>query len=688
MPKRQRPSSSSGPPAKRSTATRHSIADLFPLQEIFLRILSFLSANELAKVQGVSKYWQIMSLDPQLWKRLYLARYPHPHQSRLIQTPESPKTTPMTVAGSLRPIARLPSRAFPPPSPSRTSSASTSLPGTPGKLEGMKDDNRAEAFGSLDMVGQYVRNDGVDWKMMLRLGTNWSNGNVLSQTTMSLPPSPSPSVHPSEGLPPSVPSSVPPIPNTQHLALFPSFIFTASPDSPLVYCYPSPASHTNSPIGIIPPPPGWSSPSRPDNVTAICADQAVAFPEEGDGERNLPARMAVFYQSGGFVVLSVRLSSSSSSRGVTWVRDAVSPGQSRPPSIRRRMYAQDRGDPIVYASMYSRLLVACSKAFHLSVFDLQSGQLPRRITTMRSDVSFHPATLTLLPSFPGDKDGGQPVADHGTSQSFQAALTYSTPVYPSSWTIAVQEFTILLPPISSLSAPSVSRGPTYHVSPRSTAGEPIWPRKIRPAVGVKGAAKSVGMDGRWCVLAGEGNKVEVFSLPSSSPPNSTDCDDDIIRHSQTLVTHSSIIASVALASGRCVSGCKDGKVLVWELDDDAEAENNDGGGERGKMGKTVGYVEVRKGGRRSTWKGASGPYYSQDNTVDKEEGAGHECLPHPQSISSAARTLFLPQPPKTQNQIEERDGRREIRCLAFDEEKIVGVVGGGKEEAIKVWNFG
>lgn len=508
---------------------------------------------------------------------------------------------------------------------------------------------------------------------------------------MPLPPSPSPSVHLSEGLPLFNPSSVPPRPSTQHLALFPSFIFTASPDSPLVYCYPSSASHINSPIGIIPPPPGWSSPSRPDNVTAICADQAVVFPEEGDGERSLPARMAVFYQSGGFVILTVRLSSALSNRGVTWVRDAVSPGQSRPPSVRRRMYGQDRGDPIVYASMYSRLLVVCSKAFHLSVFDLQSGQLPRRITTMRSDVSFHPATLTLLPSFPEGKDsGGQFVADHGTSQSFQAALTYSTPVYPSSWTIAVQEFTILLPPVSSLSTPSVSRGPTYHVSPRSTAGEPIWPRKIRPAVGVKGAAKSVGTDGRWCVLAGECNKVEVFSLPFSSP-NSSYCDDGIIKHSQTLVTHSSVIASVALASGRCVSGCKDGKVLVWELDDEEQLESSsddDNGEERRKAGRTVGYVEVREGGRRSTWKGASGPYYSQSNKVDKEEGAGHEGLPHPQSISSAARTLFLPQPPRTQNQVEERDGRKEIRCLAFDEEKIVGVVRGAKEEAIKVWNFG
>lgn len=66
MPKRQRPPSSPGSPAKRSAATRHSIADLFPFQEIFLRILSFLSANELAKVQGVCRYWQVMSLDPQV----------------------------------------------------------------------------------------------------------------------------------------------------------------------------------------------------------------------------------------------------------------------------------------------------------------------------------------------------------------------------------------------------------------------------------------------------------------------------------------------------------------------------------------------------------------------------------------------------------------------------------------------
>jgi hypothetical protein len=43
-----------------------TIADLFPYQEIFLRVLSFLSPTELVHVQGVSKYWAKMSLDPQV----------------------------------------------------------------------------------------------------------------------------------------------------------------------------------------------------------------------------------------------------------------------------------------------------------------------------------------------------------------------------------------------------------------------------------------------------------------------------------------------------------------------------------------------------------------------------------------------------------------------------------------------
>jgi hypothetical protein len=58
------------PTPETSTSTPpKTISDLFPLQEIFLRILSFLSPSDLAVVQGVDRYWARMSLDPQVSRR-------------------------------------------------------------------------------------------------------------------------------------------------------------------------------------------------------------------------------------------------------------------------------------------------------------------------------------------------------------------------------------------------------------------------------------------------------------------------------------------------------------------------------------------------------------------------------------------------------------------------------------------
>lgn len=54
-------------PDGRFTASgRPTLDRLLAHQEIFLRILSFLSPTELAQVQGVSRYWAHMTLDPQV----------------------------------------------------------------------------------------------------------------------------------------------------------------------------------------------------------------------------------------------------------------------------------------------------------------------------------------------------------------------------------------------------------------------------------------------------------------------------------------------------------------------------------------------------------------------------------------------------------------------------------------------
>ncbi|KAL7424921.1 hypothetical protein Q5752_000608 [Cryptotrichosporon argae] len=690
MPKRARDAHDGGvgtSNALRDHAPRRSrsIADLFPLQELFLRVLGFLAPEDLARAQGVSRYWQGMALDPQP-RRLIPGRYPHPHYPLSHPlTPSSPSTPPRR----LRPIARLPSRAFPPPSPTLSAqdspaSSSASTLGGHGLERG--------AGRAIVLDRGWVRNEGVDWKGMFRLGTNWSNGNVSSQSTISLPPSPSPSA-----ARPAPASSDAPDDTAQHIALFPSFIVTSSPDSPLVYVYPSslPASGPSpavgqTALGIVPPPPGWSTPSRPDTVTSICADQSVAVTNTTDDP--VPARLAIFYQTGGFVVVSLRLGAR-----LSWTRDVVSPPSGRPRRVGRRA-AAPTDDPVVLCALHWPVLVSCTRAFHLAVHLLSPGaDRPTCIKTMHSDVAFHPAALTILPDADADAVVATHTAHAAPTTLFKAALTYCTPLYPASWTLAVQELGIdaSLGIVVNREALSVGTRP-------STA----WPRPVRPLVGVRGRAVGVGSDGRWCVLAGDDNQIHVYSLPAPTgtitarPPGRP----EHMTHAQTLLAHAGAVSAIALAAGRCVSAGTDGRVLVWELDDSADGEESDDGA---RIGRAVGHVELRAGGRRprplpvpalNGWPGAA------DADTDDDEWL---MAPHPKAISTAARALFLALPPdrlppasgRSRGPSAPRQGAADrhdhdnhnapppIRHIAFDEEKVVGLVHEGGGAAVRVWSF-
>lgn len=465
---------------------------------------------------------------------------------------------------------------------------------------------------------------------------------------------------------------LPPPYSEQHIALFPSFIVTSNPTSPLVHVHRSSVNATTAPLGIIPPPPGWSSPSRPDNVTSISADQSVSLPDDtGDSAGSaLPARLGIFYQSGGFAILRISLTGGR----LSWIREAVCPPHHRPKSVRRRTTHSNvpDDDPIVLTAFHHPVVITCTLTFHLTFYALttfptretaSTASRPRVVGTVHSDVCFHPAALSLSP------------ADE-SSHHHRAALTYCTPLYPYSWTVAVQEFNIIVD--SSRNDTGVVRGECWHVG-RGDEDEPeyVWPKKIRPVVGVKGRPVGVGTDGRWAVLAGEDNQIQVYSLPSHSA-STPDSRSFPISHSHTLLAHSAAITSISLASGRVVSGGRDGRVLVWELDEDADNDDP-------LRGRTVAYVEVRPGGRRSKWRGAAGPHMDEDHHDDDAPVVSAE-LPHPQSISGAARSLFLPRLPQGFERPEAKE-RDVIRQLAFDEEKIVGLVREAGAEVMKVWGF-
>lgn len=642
---------------------------------------------------------------------------------------------------------------------------------------------RREAMAaSSEDIGSGVRNDGVDWKMMLRLGTNWfviskdvsccygsqarayhgrARGNASSHSTITLPPSPSPSAASLDllGIQPHPPnfSSLPA--SSQHVALSPSFIFTSDPSSPLVHVYTA-SRGSSARLGIIPPPPGWSSPARPDNVTAIAADQAVALhgdePDELPVGDALPARLAVFYQSGGIVILSILIDNRGGVSRLDWGRECVNPPLTRP-SRRRRgaAYAPQEGDPVVLAVLHHPVLVTCSADFHLSVYSLlrpissratevdsSVSPLPLpldRISTFHSDISFHPAALSLFPTTDISHGHTKPSsAEHLTSHSFRVSLTYSTPVYPASWTVAAQEFVVALNP--RMGTRDVARTECYNVGCGNLGDdsdeESVWPRRIKPVIGVKGRrATGIGTDGRWCVLSGSDNQIQVYALPASkhsaslafpmglaaeiksnSLPDrrgrkrfrSGSEGDGNITHSQTLLAHSAEVTALALSGGRCISGGSDGRVLVWNLDEEVESEHRaDAGVGEGRVGRTVGYVEVRTGEER-VWRGAAGPRasgqtdHSDPVIVGSSEQEVDDAikLPHPQAISGAARSFFLPRPPMPSSPASRTPRRNEqklaIRHLAFDEEKIVGLIRTAHEpgrsadvrgDIMRVWNF-
>ena len=548
---------------------------------------------------------------------------------------------------------------------------------------------------------------GLDLELSLIL--NRSNGNALSETTISLPPSPSPTItSETQGTTPSQLSG-PSRHTEQHIALFPSFIATSNVLSPLVHVYEAnlPRHPTIAgtgdvppkPLVLIPPPPGWSSPHRPDNVTAICADQSVSPQEVAsngkiDQKPVLPARLAVFYSSGGFVVVHLNMTQSR----LVWRREAIYPPTSRPRSTRQRVtaYVPVHGDPVVLAALHHPVLVTCTLAFHLSTYLVTHWSdgdpvKPRHLSTMHSDTAFHPAVLTLFPA-PSRRSKSSDAARH-----FDVALTYCSPLYPSSWTAASQDITVDLD--EDLSSGEACRGECHTVSSKLISSSLEWPRRIQSVVGVKGRrASGIGADGRWAVLSGDDNQIQVYCVPSSSPEstrawNSAVGSENGIKHAQTLLAHSASVTSLSLLNGRCVSGGRDGRVLVWELDDhegdtsvlDAEC----------RKGRTVGHVEVKRGGRRQ-WLGPSGPIplpppfpVSHHSPRIRKQSKWNPDLPHPASISAAARSLFLPRPPA-----HVRDVRpASIGQLQIDEEKIVGLVrvdqgvGRGVEEVLKVWSF-
>lgn len=760
------------PSAVHSAAT---ISDITGSHEIFLNVLSFLDASDLAGVEQVNRSWQQMALDNQVRTRCCRS------QDELTLIGSAPHSY-----GSVFICQPIPSRADG-PSGSPLITSHLLLAKRMSRLGSATLDNRRQVLGcrrDLAMCRRAVQvwrasqiyrrmeqqrrqktlSTGRRYTELARIGKSKSRLSAKMRLTLlrdnprlrgkasvrslSSPATPqrrqesrvtSPSPTPTR----RAVSAEGPLPDGNLVALSSAFIFTAQPSSPLLQVHlarlPDPDTQASgaipldSPVALIPPPPGWSSPSRPEVITSIAVDSFQSAKTAGS---IATARLAIFYRSGGWVVLEVRLNHSTETEldrigaarkpHFSWHRTTV---YRHPDSLRRRNrrrhFIPDADDAVTISAFFWPVLISCSNRFFLSIYrvgglsrDSQFGE-PQLLQTLHSPVSFHPATLSLSPvatvgeeaAVTEDNWSVRDDANIAEDIQYRAVLAYASPIYPQSWTVTAQEMAITLPttfradPSVSKSAGDVEAGRCYRVARKVRPGgawhDRRWPWRFGAKgdiVGVKGAAASaIGLDEHWCILAGEDNQIQVYALPHESGKtrgslvHGDDASTAALHHAQTLLAHSAAITSVALSAGRCVSAARDGRVLVWELDassHQAEREEREEAEVLARLSrmheggmKEIKSVEIRSGAGRGPPHAATDIKLGQPSTSEGAQALRRHLLPeppvpHPLSLAGVVKEYRF----GTTTQRPTATGsstagpKTIVRKITFNEEMIAGLV--------------
>jgi hypothetical protein len=249
------------------------------------------------------------------------------------------------------------------------------------------------------------------------------------------------------------------------------------------------------------------------HITALALDQSP--PSSMD-----IIRVAAFHHSGYFAVHGVSSVSFDSHELYTYSTEATDNSQL---TLRIR--------DIACASYHHPILITLSSAFYLSVYHLPNrGEnassapiRPRLHQILHSFSSFLPSSLSLVRPSP---------------TLFKLVIANAVPVFPAHWSAAVSEIAITLEereapgvdsdvsigvattrhttavgngwlpthvPLSSPPGSSEDEAPDHHHIVMQNRAMEQWGRKVGRIVGIQ-------TDGKWVVLAGDDNTLQVFRL--------------------------------------------------------------------------------------------------------------------------------------------------------------------------------
>lgn len=247
-------------------------------------------------------------------------------------------------------------------------------------------------------------------------------------------------------------------------------------------------------------------------------------------------------------------------------------------------------DPVMTARLQWPILVTLTESLTMRFLRLSWHDdrlhVDETETPLQSRERWAPVVLNLArwPPCPPDKEGAP--------ESFRVSLAYSTPVFPASWTVGLQQFDVSVPssPLSPLRvrAEHATAAPAYTPLPSTTrrtapladtGGSSSPSRPSSPSSLSPSPVTSIEHSHPFIVTSRIDNTIDVYEVASSynavslaggSVPSVPPLR---IVHRRTLFGHTARVASVALlpyeepaTSVRCISAGDDGAVKVWHLE--------------------------------------------------------------------------------------------------------------------------
>lgn len=379
--------------------------------------------------------------------------------------------------------------------------------------------------------------DGGRWKQLYRLQTNWKDGSVssshiLRQALLAEPPL---DLQPASTAGHSAPQPhlEAAAPESKSIVQFiGQYVFTTS--SAYRHAVPSISMHRlafgpGDPLEI-----GTFQPAslvnfyfeRPHLLNSQPLKITEMRLDEGQQIHNNKFRLAVFFSSGQYALLRIQLQDDDN---IEIFEEYVS----------LDIALTTRPDPVTTARYHLPLLVTVTERFvlrvHHIILNQETGEFELLLNqaSLQNHLCWRPLTLNLR---------------RKSKTHFRADLVYSSPWFPDSFTISLQEFLLTLPTgENSLGALEIQTRAATAV-PLSSSARP------RPLV------TGIDLHGDYVVASREDNTIDLFEIIRSKTSNALR-----LEHRRRLFSHTCAVHSVSFDGSRCVSGARDGSLKVWHL---------------------------------------------------------------------------------------------------------------------------